>query len=81
MVLTEKETGVIKDLQTQEQSCIQKYQKYAGEAKDPVLVSLFNDLEKDERKEFFSNLLENNNEFNPFYKIVRVEEQEKEREI
>ena len=38
-------------------------------------------LEKDERKEFFSNLLENNNEFNPFYKIVRVEEQEKEREI
>ena len=38
-------------------------------------------LEKDERKEFFSNLLENNNEFNPFYKIVRVEEQEKESEI
>ena len=36
MILNEKETAAIKDLQTQEQSCIEKYGKYSMEAHDPV---------------------------------------------
>lgn len=52
MVLTEKEMGVIKDLQTQEQACIDKYKKFANDAKDPVLKELFKELEGDEREHF-----------------------------
>ena len=33
MLLTEKEMSVLKDLQTQEKNCIDKYEKYAGLAK------------------------------------------------
>ena len=54
MVLTEKETAAIKDLQTQEQTCIEKYGKYADEAKDPVLRNLFEDLQKKERTHYDS---------------------------
>lgn len=36
-------------------------------------------LEEKERKEFFSNLVENNNNYNPFYKIIKVKELDKER--
>lgn len=54
MVLTEKEKTTIQDLQTQEQSCIDKYAKYGQEAKDPVLVNLFENLEKEERKHYDS---------------------------
>lgn len=54
MLLKEKETQAIKDLQTQEQSCIQKYRKYAGEAKDPVLKDLFETLEKKEEQHYNS---------------------------
>lgn len=50
MVLTEKESTAIKDLQTQEQSCIEKYQRYATEAKDQVLVQLFQELQKKEQQ-------------------------------
>lgn len=41
MVLSEKETAAIKDLQTQEKTCVEKYSRYSKEAKDPVLVNLF----------------------------------------
>lgn len=54
MVLTAKEKETIQDLQTQEQSCIDKYAKYRQEAKDPVLVNLFENLEKEERKHYDS---------------------------
>lgn len=54
MVLTEKETAAIKDLQTQEQTCIEKYARYAGEAKDPVLKDLFSDLQKKEQQHYDS---------------------------
>ena len=37
MLLTEKEMSVLKDLQTQEKNCIDKYEKYAGLAKDDEL--------------------------------------------
>ena len=46
MILTEKETTAIKDLQTQEQSCIEKYNRYGKEAKDSVLKDLFQNLER-----------------------------------
>ena len=39
MVLTEKETTAIEDLKTQEQACINKYNKYKDEAKDEVLLA------------------------------------------
>lgn len=54
MVLTEKETTAIKDLQTQEQTCIEKYRRYGSEAKDPVLKDLFQRLEQEEQKHFDS---------------------------
>ena len=50
MALNEKEKTTIKDLQTQEQVCVQKYKKYAADAKDPVLKDLFSDLEKNEQE-------------------------------
>lgn len=54
MVLTEKETAAIKDLQTQEQNCIEKYRRYGAEAKDPVLVNLFADLKQKEQQHYNS---------------------------
>ena len=54
MVLNEKETAAIKDLQTQEESCIEKYGKYANEAHDTELKNLFNELKKDEQKHYQS---------------------------
>lgn len=39
------------------------------------------DLEKKERQEFFGNLIENNNNYNVLYKIIKVEGKEQEREI
>lgn len=54
MVLTEKENAAIKDLQTQEQTCIEKYGRYGKEAKDPVLVNLFSDLQKEEKEHYDS---------------------------
>ena len=47
MVLKEKERTMVEDLRTQEQSCIQKYQNYAEQAKDPELKKLFQKLQKD----------------------------------
>ena len=45
MILTEKETAAVKDLQQQEQTCIEKYQRYSCEAKDTVLKDLFKTLQ------------------------------------
>lgn len=54
MILNEKETAAIKDLQTQEQSCIEKYGKYSMEAHDPVLKDLFKTLQKKEQQHYDS---------------------------
>lgn len=54
MMLTEKETTALKDLQTQEKSCITKYQMYASEAKDTELKNLFQTLQQDEQKHYQS---------------------------
>ena len=54
MVLTEKETNAIKDLQTQEQSCVEKYTRYSKEAHDTVLRNLFTEILADERQHYES---------------------------
>lgn len=54
MILTQKETATVKDLQTQEQTCIEKYQRYSGQAKDPVLKDLFKTLQTKEQEHYNS---------------------------
>ena len=54
MILKEKERAAIEDLQTQEKSCVEKYGKYAKEAKDPELKNLFSRLQKEEQKHYDS---------------------------
>ena len=54
MVLQEKEKAAIKDLQTQEQTCIKKYGKYSTDAKDPVLKDLFKSLQQKEEQHYNS---------------------------
>ena len=54
MILKEKERTVIQDLQTQEKSCIEKYGKYAQQAKDPELKNLFQTLQKKEQEHYES---------------------------
>lgn len=52
MNFSEKELTTLKDLQTQEQTCIDKYNKYTKEAKDPVLKDLFKDLASREQQHY-----------------------------
>lgn len=54
MILKEKERTVIQDLQTQEKSCIEKYGKYAQQAKDPELKNLFQTLQRKEQEHYDS---------------------------
>lgn len=54
MVLKEKERAAIEDLQSQEKTCIEKYAKYAEQAKDPVLKDLFRTLQQEEQKHYQS---------------------------
>lgn len=49
MNLSTKETDLLKDMKGQEQLCIDKYEKYAGEAVAPELKSLFLSLADVER--------------------------------
>ncbi|MDD6733785.1 MAG: ferritin-like domain-containing protein [Lachnospiraceae bacterium] len=50
MRLKEKEKTAIKDLCTQEEACVEKYRRYAKEAKDPVLKELCTNIMKKEEK-------------------------------
>ncbi len=54
MILNQKESAAIKDLQTQEEMCIKKYEKYHNEAKDPVLKDLFKNLQEREQQHYDS---------------------------
>ena len=49
MILKEKERSVIEDLQTQEKSCVEKYGKYAEQARDPELKNLFRNIQQEEQ--------------------------------
>ena len=50
MNLTQKETTLLQDMKSQEQICIEKYNKYAQLAHDPELKSLFATLGGNEQK-------------------------------
>ena len=54
MKLTQKETGLLKDLAMQEKVCIQKYEFYAQQAKDPQLKKLFGRLHMQEEQHYQS---------------------------
>lgn len=54
MQLTEQETLVIKDLQTQEKSCVEKYQFYEKSANDSQLKNLFHRIAAEEQEHFDS---------------------------
>ena len=50
MTLTQKENGLLCDLKTQEQLCIDKYTRYENEACDPALKTLFSNIKNTEQK-------------------------------
>ena len=50
MTLTQKETTLLQDLKSQEQLCIEKYNKYSQMAHDPTLKNLFSTLASNEQK-------------------------------
>lgn len=50
MNLTQKEASLLGDLKEQEQICIEKYSKYAGEASDNQLKNLFSRLGRQEEQ-------------------------------
>ena len=50
MILTSKETDLLKDMKEQEELCIEKYTRYASMAKCPELSNLLNSLADTERK-------------------------------
>ena len=52
--MTQKEANALRDLQTQEQSCIEKYTRYSKEANDTVLRDLFIELAQEEQKHYES---------------------------
>ncbi len=52
MTLTQKETGLLKDLKEQEKLCWEKYTKYSQEACSQELKSLFGEIAQCEQKHF-----------------------------
>ncbi|MBQ3223534.1 MAG: spore coat protein [Clostridia bacterium] len=48
MPLTPKESSLLKDLHTQEQLCVEKYNKYAAQACDGQLANLFTQIAQKE---------------------------------
>lgn len=52
MVLQQKEKEAIQDLQTQEKCCVEKYKRYAQQAKDPELKKLFNTIQAKEQQHY-----------------------------
>ena len=46
MTLTQKETGLLKDMKGQEELCIEKYKRYAESAKSNELRALFESMAK-----------------------------------
>ncbi|MEG1457952.1 MAG: spore coat protein [Acetivibrio sp.] len=52
MLLTQKETMLLKDLKAQEELCIKKYAKYSAGACDGELKNLFSQIGKTEQQHF-----------------------------
>ena len=49
MTLTQKEHSLLNDLKGAEELCIEKYTRYASDAKDPQLKELFNSIKTTEQ--------------------------------
>ncbi len=49
MILTQKETTLLEDIKTQEQLCVEKYEKAEREAIDPQLKNLFSSITNTEK--------------------------------
>jgi rubrerythrin len=54
VTLSEKEKSLVQDMQDQEALCMEKYRKYAEEARDTVLKNLFSDLRREEETHYQS---------------------------
>ncbi len=52
MQLTQKETGLLKDLKSEEKLCAEKYSKHAEAARDSQLKDLFNQIASVERQHY-----------------------------
>ena len=50
MTLTQKECELLKDMQSQEKLCVEKYQKYARSAKSSELSCLLSEIQKKEQE-------------------------------
>lgn len=50
MQLTQKESGLLKDLKGQEKLCVDKYTKYSSTASDPQLKKLFSQIAQVEQQ-------------------------------
>lgn len=50
MMWTQKEASLLEDLKSQEKLCIEKYGKYAQQAKDPQLKQLFGQIQQTEQQ-------------------------------
>jgi spore coat protein CotF len=50
--LTNKERTLLQDLQSHEEICIQKYNNYANQAKDPQLKQIFQNLAQKEQNHY-----------------------------
>ncbi len=50
MILTSKESDLLKDMKSEEELCIEKYTRYASLAKCPELTSLLNSIADTERE-------------------------------
>jgi spore coat protein CotF len=50
MTLTQKETSLLKDLKSQEQLCVEKYNKYAADARNPQLKTIFSEIAQAEQQ-------------------------------
>ena len=50
MQLTQKESGLLKDLKGQEKLCAEKYTQYSSRAADPQLKNLFTQIAQIEQQ-------------------------------
>ena len=70
MILTEKETLTLKDLQNQEKICMEHYTLCANTAKDSGLKDLFSQIAKDEQEHYQSLSKVLNGEIPSFSTVV-----------
>ena len=52
MILTTKESDLLKDMRSQESLCIEKYNKYASDARDSSLKEIFSSILRTEQAHF-----------------------------